>query len=178
MRIGIRKYKPNDAEEFQRAVLESVEHVSKWLPWCSKDYSIEDAEEWASGAQRSWEEGTDYRFIIEDQETKEILGAVGINQVVRQYMIGNLGFWVKASALNKGCCTQAAKLATEYAFKELGFNRIEIHVLTENKSSIAVAENLGGVFEGAFRNKIIFNGVPSPANCYSIIPSDYGIPAK
>ncbi len=175
MNVGIRRYKELDAAEFQKAVLESVPHVSKWLSWCSDTYSIDDAKLWASSATEMWENGTDYRFVVEDLDTSTILGSVGINQVVAQHKVGNLGYWVRSSALNKGVCTQAAKLAVEFAFRELSFQRIEIHVLTENTSSKAVASKLGGVSEGIFRNKLMHNGVSMPANCYSIIPSDYGI---
>lgn len=175
MPIGIRKYRETDAEAFQQAVLESVEHVSKWLPWCTKDYNINDAKSWVSTAQKNWENGSDYRFLIENLESFEILGAVGINQVVTQHQVGNLGYWVRASALNKGYCTQAAKLAIKYAFSELGFKRIEIHVLTENKGSNAVALKLGGTFEGTLRNKLMFNGRSMPANCYSVILGDYEV---
>ena len=175
MSIGIRKYKESDAEAFQQAVLESVEHVSKWLSWCTEDYRIDDANLWVSSAHKTWENGSNYRFLIENLDNFEILGAVGINQVVTQHQVGNLGYWIRASALNKGYCTQAAKLAIKYAFSELDFKRIEIHVLTENKESNAVALNLGGTFEGTVRNKLMHNGTSMPANCYSVIPDDYGI---
>ena len=175
MQVGIRRYEELDATEFQNAVLESVPHVSKWLPWCSDKYSIDDAKLWASSARETWDSGTDYRFVIEDVDCSLLLGSVGINQVVKQHKVGNLGYWVRSSALNKSVCTQAAKLAIEYAFRELGFQRIEIHVLTENGPSNAVASKLGGVCEGIFRNKLIYNGASMPAYCYSVIPSDYGI---
>jgi len=175
MHVGIRKYKESDADESQEAVLESVDHLSKWLSWCNSDYRIEDARQWASSAKRTWENGTDYRFVVEDQNTGGILGSVGINQVVDQHKVGNLGYWIRKSAINNGVCTRAARQVVEFAFRELGFQRIEIHALCENEPSNIVASNIGGVFEGVFRNKLIFEGKSMPANCYSVIPSDYGI---
>ena len=153
--------------------MESVEHLSKWLPWCTPDYSISDSTEWAKSAADTWESGTDYRFIIEDTKTFQILGTVGINQVVPQHKTGNLGYWVRKSAMNKGVCTQSARQVAAFAFEKLGFQRIEIHILTDNKASNAVASKLGGKYEGIFRNKLFFNGKSLPAKCYSIVPSDY-----
>jgi ribosomal-protein-alanine N-acetyltransferase len=72
--------------------------------------------------------------------------------------------------LNKGVCSLAAKLAIEYAFKNLNFNRIEIVVLENNFSSIRVAEKVGANYEGTFKNKISLNGISLPARCYSVIP--------
>ena len=175
MDIAIRRYRASDAEAFHAAVLESTGHISAWLPWCTPDYSIEDATEWAASAARTWEEGSDYRFVIEDRDTLQFLGSVGINQVVHQHRIGNLGYWVRKSAINNDVCTRAARLAVRTAFEQLGFQRIEIHVHTENAASNRVAAKLGGLYEGIVRNKLWFKGASVPAKCYSIIPGDYGI---
>lgn len=175
MKIYIRQFRPSDAKALYEAVLESVEHVSAWLPWCSEAYSMEDAELWASSARETWNQGSDFRFVIEDQDTLELLGSVGISQVVTQHRVGNLGYWIRASALNKGVCTEAAKQALKVSFQSLNFQRIEVHVLTDNQASNAVALKIGGVFEGVQRNKLMFNGVSLPANCYSLIPADMGL---
>ena len=108
--IAIRQFKEGDAKEFQAAVLESVEHFSEWLPWCTPAYSIQDATDWANSASHTWREGTDYRFLIEDAETGRILGSVGINQVIAQHKQGNLGYWVCKSAINYDICTRYAGL--------------------------------------------------------------------
>ena len=171
--VAIRQFKESDAKEFQAAVLESVEHLSKWLPWCTPDYSIQDATDWANSASQSWTAGTDYRFLVEDAKTGRILGSVGINQVVAQHKRGNLGYWVRKSAINQGICTRAARLVVLYAFETLGFQRLEIHVHTNNDASNAVAAKLGGVYEGTFRNKLVYRGQSLPAKCYSIVPADY-----
>ena len=173
MEISIRKFKESDAQEFHSSVIESVGHISVWLPWCTPSYSLEDAKDWTTSAATVWRAGTDYRFIIEDSVTKKILGTVGINQVVHQHKIGNIGYWVRKSAINKGVCTKAARLVVKYAFTELGFQRIEVHVHEENIASNSVASKLGGEYEGVFRNKLFFNGKSVPAKCYSVIPSDY-----
>ncbi len=173
MKVSIRQYKESDAQEFQAAVLESVEHLSAWLPWCTLDYSIQDATDWANSAAQTWRDGTDYRFLIEDAKTGRVLGSVGINQVVSQHKRGNLGYWVRKSAINQGVCTQAARQVVSYAFENLGFQRLEIHVLVNNHASNAVAAKLGGVYEGTCRNKLVNKGKSLPAKCYSIIPADY-----
>lgn len=172
MKIAVRPLTASDAQVFHQAVLESVEHVSEWLPWCSPYYSIEDARQWASNAVESWNGGTDYRFVIEDTDSATFLGSCGINHV-SQHRVGNFGYWVRKTALNQGVCTAASRLAIRFAFEELGFQRLEVQVPIDNHASNAVAAKLGGVYEGIFRNKLILKGLSSPAMCYSIIPSDY-----
>jgi RimJ/RimL family protein N-acetyltransferase len=175
MRVGIRQFKTSDADGFYEAVRESIAHISPWLPWCTTDYSKQDAELWVASADEAWASGTDFRFIIEDRDSGKILGSVAINQVIKHNKTGNLGYWVRASALGCGVCTEAARQAIRYAFVELGFLRIEVQILTDNVVSGRVAERLGGVYEGTFRNKLFIHGHSRPAKCYSIIPSDYGL---
>jgi RimJ/RimL family protein N-acetyltransferase len=130
---------------------------------------------WTSSAASCWDNGTDYRFVVVDACSDDILGGVGINQVVAQHQAGNLGYWVRTSALNRGVCTTAARLACEFAFQHLKFVRLDVHVHPDNMASNSVAVKLGGVFEGTQRNRIMMHGEPCAANCYSIIPSDLGI---
>ena len=173
MTIQIRKYEITDAELLFAAVTESIEHVSKWLPWCTENYSMSDADLWVRQSVEAWDRGDEYRFMIEDGKTKKILGAVGISQIVKAHKVGNLGYWVRKSALGRGVAGIAGRKAIEYAFDHLDMQRIEIHVLPENAASNAVAVSLGGMFEGVFRNKIVMHGKSLAANCYSVVPSDY-----
>lgn len=153
--------------------MSSVDHLSEWLSWCTPNYSIADAVDWARSAQDNWDSGQGYAFLIEGTGTGEVLGCVGIHQIVQQHKIGNLGYWVRNTANNQGLCSSAARQAIAFAFEHLGFERIEVHVQVENHASNAVASKLGGLYEGVFRNKLVFHGVSVPAKCYSIIPSDY-----
>ncbi len=175
MDIGIRKFTPDDAEEFLIAVRESVAHVSPWLAWCTSEYAMQDAVDWVCTAEQVWQDGSDYRFVVEDKSTGDLLGSVGICPVVKELKCGSLGYWVRKSACNKGVCEIAARLAVVTAFKELDLQRIEVFVHPENHASNAVAAKLGGAFEGTQRNKIIFFGELIDANCYSIVPADYGL---
>lgn len=175
MNITIRKFRPNDTQPFYDAVIESVEQISPWLSWCTTDYSLKRVEDWVRFAQKNWDSNKEYCFIIENADTDKILGSVAINQLTPEHHIGNLGYWVRTSAQNQGVATKASRLAIHYAFEELSLKRIEVHVLKDNHASNAVAKNLGGVFEGCFRNKLLNQGQSLAANCYSIIPEDYKI---
>lgn len=175
MEITIRKFRQEDAHGFHQAILESVAHVSPWLGWCTADYSLVQATEWATTAAQLWEQKAEYRFVIQDAQSQMILGSVGLNQIVHQHKVANLGYWVRKSAIGKGVCTNATRQVIQYAFEHLDLKRIEIHALPENQASNAVALKVGGVYEGRFRNKLINQGQSLAANCYSVVPSDYDV---
>jgi RimJ/RimL family protein N-acetyltransferase len=172
MDINIRKFKTGDTPELYAAVRESISHLSPWLCWCTPAYSMADAEFWVTTAEQEWNAGNDFRFVIECKLTGKLLGSVAINQVIQQHKIGNLGYWIRQSALNQGVCTKAARKAIEYGFNHLQLQRIEICALEDNTASSAVAEKLGGIYEGILRNKLFHNGKSYPAKCYSLIPGD------
>lgn len=176
MDINIRKFKEDDALELYAAVRESIDHLSPWLCWCTPAYSIADAEFWVTTAEQEWNAGNDYRFVIECSHTKKLLGSVAINQVIQQHKIGNLGYWIRQSALNQGVCTKAARMIIEYGFNQLQLQRIEICALEANTASIAIAEKLGATYEGILRNKLFHYGKSYAAKCYSLIPNDIKTP--
>jgi len=175
MEIRIRNCNADDVTPFLAAVAESADHLSPWLSWCTPDYGTEEARAWISTSEECWRDGTDYRMLIEEVSTGSILGSVGLNQIIDDYGIGNLGYWVRKSAINKNICATASRWFVELAFKELDFKRIEITIHPDNHASNAVAVKIGATYEGILRNKIIHDGVSTAAKCYSIIPSDYDL---
>lgn len=173
MDVTIRKFLPSDIDGFYEAVIESIDHVSPWLPWCTPEYSRQHAESWVMSAEEAWSSGEDYRFIIECKQSKKILGSVGFNHINTMHRIANLGYWVRRSALGQGVTLKAAQRAIQFAFSEMNIHRIEVIVLPNNIASLAIAHKLGGKHEGTLRNKLHLHGQSYDAECFSIIPSDY-----
>ena len=175
MEIRIRQFTADDAASFLAAITESVDHLSPWLAWCSRNYGMEEAHEWASTSDKHWRDGTDYRMLIEEVSSGQVLGSVGLNQIVDDCGISNLGYWVRQSAINQNVCATASRQFVELLFEEYSFKRIEITIHPDNHASNAVAIKIGAAYEGIFRNKIVHNGISVAAKCYSIIPEDYSL---
>lgn len=175
MEIEIRPYMAGDANKLHEAVRVSIGHLSPWLPWCSEAYSLDDARFWVDTAPEAWQQGTDYRFGIFAVADGRLLGGVGINQLIEQHKIGNLGYWVRSDATGLGVARRAARQALEYGFNQLRLMRIEVYVLRDNHASRKVAESLGGEYEGLLRNKLYHLGKPQAAHCYGVIPADLNL---
>ncbi|HJV51122.1 MAG TPA: GNAT family protein [Noviherbaspirillum sp.] len=171
-RIVVRPFVTEDAQSFFAAVRESVESLSYWFPWCYPGYSQADAESWIRYCLQSWESNAEFPMGIFDAATGDCLGGTGINHLSRAYNFGNLGYWVCESRRANGIASAAARFATDIAFTELKLTRLEIFVLPHNVSSQHVAEKLGATREGIARNRLLFQGRPSDAIAYSLIPSD------
>lgn len=170
MEITLRKFESTDAENFFQAVKESVGHVSPWLAWCDEAYNIEKAQHWVKDSIDAWETGREYRYVIIEKHRGEILGSVAINQIVTEHRIGNIGYWVRKSALGSNVCTKAVKQLVNEGFQRWGFQRLEIVIAEDNLASCRVAEKVGAIFEGTFNNKLRLHERPIAAKCYSLVP--------
>lgn len=172
MKIGIRPYSIEDIQELYSVVADSFDHLSPWMPWCHANYQINDTKSWVEDCIHAWEAETAFRYLIYDDLTARLLGAVGLERVDTSHKIAELGYWVSSAALDRGVATSATTLAVNAGFGVHGLKRIEIYVLPGNKASNKVAKNIGAIYEGKLRNRLFHHDKSRPANAYSLIPSD------
>jgi ribosomal-protein-serine acetyltransferase len=168
--IRIRPYQIDDIEPLCRVVKESATELSQWMPWCHENYSIDDTKFWVNLCLNDWQSQSAFRYLIEDSFTKEILGSVGLERIIKDHRVAELGYWVASKHYQKGIATKASLLAVADAFLTHGLQRVEIMVLEYNLASNKVAEKIGAHFEGKLRNRLFHNGESHTANCYSLIP--------
>lgn len=168
----VRRFQPADAPSFYAAVQESIHELTYWMPWCSKDYSLSDAQAWIKTTIDLWDAGAEYPLGIFDADTGAVVGGTGVNHLNRAYRIGNIGYWVSSSRTGQGVARLAARQAALLGFTELGLTRLEIVVLTHNKASQRVAEAIGATLECEARNRLYFQGRPHSAYVYSLTPDD------
>ena len=113
MTIKIRAYKIEDINDLYDAVIESKEHLSKWMPWCHEQYNKNDTEQWVTSSIEAWDNQSEYRFLIENLVTGKILGAIGISRIIKCHKVAEIGYWVRQSEVNKGVCKEAAHQANQ-----------------------------------------------------------------
>ncbi len=113
-------------------------------------------------------------FIACVTESHEPIGYCGFMNInlrdskVETYMgIGNKEFW------GKGYGEEIKKLLVEYAFEELGVNRVYSYVWPNNKGMIKINQNLGLKIEGHLRQDVFSHGVYRDRLLMSILKEDY-----
>jgi RimJ/RimL family protein N-acetyltransferase len=170
--ILIRTYHEEDARALYEAARESIAEVSPWLPWCHKNYSIEETREFIASRESASRDGEWYSFGIFEKDGGRFLGGVGINFINRVHQMANLGYWVRTSAAGVGIATRATRLVASFAFEQLGLQRIEIVVAVGNIPSQRVAEKAGAVREGVLRNRLLIRGESQDAVMFSLVKED------
>jgi len=170
--IIIRKFDYSDIDPLYEAVRESIEEVSKWLPWCHPEYSKRETIDWFNFQADAWFNAREFNFAVVEKNTNRFIGGCGLNQIDYSNKLGNLGYWIRSADANKGYATKAAKLGACFGFEHLKLNRIEILMATGNTASKRVAEKIGAHPEGILRNRILLHDVPNDAYLFSLIPDD------
>jgi len=168
----IRPYRAEDASALYEAVRESLSEVSRWLPWCHENYSIEESKEFVGSREKAAYDGEWYSFAVFQREGGKFLGGVGLNFFNRVHQMANLGYWVRTSAAGRGVATNATRAVARFGFEELGLQRIEIVAAVGNLPSQRVAGKAGAVREGVLRKRLLIRGETQDAVLFSLVKED------
>jgi RimJ/RimL family protein N-acetyltransferase len=158
-----------DAEAIREVYSEP--DIRRWMGW--DDRPPDDAEARANieRATRAWEEGTWAVFRIVDAATDKVVG--GVNLRLGDHRIGEVSYFLRASARGRGLATRAVGLVVGWAFDELRLERIELRVHPENQASLRVAERAGFTREGVERASRAWpDGSRFDSVVYSLLPAD------
>ena len=170
--IMIRKIRMEDTELLAVAVKESIDELSLWMPWATKNYNRADSKEFITYSLKAWEDETEFSFFVFDKETKKLVGGCGLNQIDRQNKKANLGYWIRTNETGKGYATKAALLTAWFGLDDLKMNRIEIIASTENLASLKVAKRTGAHKEAILKRRLMVKNNSHDAALYAIFNLD------
>jgi RimJ/RimL family protein N-acetyltransferase len=171
--IMIRPYRAEDVDALYKAVRESINELTRWMPsWCHAGYTIDESRAFIMSRDEARAKEEEYSFGIFDARTLGYMGGVGLNHLVREYLYANLGYWVRTSCAGRGVASRAARLAARFGLEELGLQRIEIVAAVENVGSQRAAEKTGALREGILRKRLLHHGQSVDAVLYSLVAED------
>lgn len=168
-RVYLRALEP---EDYKRSVVWRNDDEI-WSMLGGRKYYVSEAYEqkWVNDAIFN---SRDIRLAVCDAETDTYIGNVYLTDIdyvnksaESHILIGDKDYW------GKGIATDAYRLLLEYAFEELGLNRIEALVLDTNTASIRMHKKCGYMEEGIKRSSIYKNGTYHNQIILSILRSEY-----
>jgi len=116
-----------------------------------------------------------YRWIVELNETKDIIGIIEI--VPTKYSLFDvyeIGYCISEKYWNKGYATEAINEVIKFMFEQIEVKVIYAESPEENKASQKVLEKSNMKYEGLIRNRMIGNdGKGINLKSYSITKEDY-----
>ena len=144
-RLVICPMMPGDGQEVFKAIDESRDLFSLWLPWVGDVKTWEDSEITAHEFYAGFIQRKNMNLVI--KYNQQIIGMCGFNTLNWHISSGSIGYWCLKSEQGKGYIKEAVAALTIYAFKIMNLKRISILCDDENIKSIRVAKSLGYTLE-------------------------------
>jgi RimJ/RimL family protein N-acetyltransferase len=133
--------------------------------------NAEDYRCYAEEAARS----TDPRhYAVIDRKTRQAIGTLALMRMDPKHGVIEVGTVMFSPLLQQTrMSTEAQFLLMTYVFDELGYRRFEWKCDSLNAPSRKTAERLGFLFEGVFRQAIVYRGRNRDTAWYSIIDKEW-----
>jgi ribosomal-protein-alanine N-acetyltransferase len=119
----------------------------------------------AEGTGRWW-------GICEPGAPAELIGAVGLNDIVARHRRGEVGYWLLPPWWSRGLASECLSAVVAHAFDALALHRLAAEVDVGNDRSAAVLRRLGFRLEGVRRGYEIKDGRHLDLEVYSRLATD------
>jgi RimJ/RimL family protein N-acetyltransferase len=169
--ITLRKLRRSDAAPIQRHA--NNRDIARFLPRLPSPYTMDEARKWITTTSRLARQGKAYNFGIEDGESGEIVGMIGLRNVNRHDRNAEIGYWVGKSFQRRGYAGEALRLILRFALGELRLVRVYAVVHQQNIGSIRLLEKIGFVREGVWRKASLMSRRWSDVYTYGILKEEY-----
>ncbi|MGC4941908.1 GNAT family N-acetyltransferase [Kribbella sp. DT2] len=100
-----------------------------------------DGEEWFKTQQENWASGKRLAFAV--LEAGKLLGSVVLKEVAPGKPTAEVGYWTAAAARGRGVAPRALESLTQWAFRSVGIEAIDLIHQVDNPGSCRVAEKTG-----------------------------------
>lgn len=147
--IVLRMLDGRHADELFRLTDKNREHLRSYLPWIDQVRTSMDSGGFIQSGLQQF--ANDNGFHAGIWLNNELAGVIGYHYWHWANRRTELGFWLGAEFQGQGLMTSACRTFTEYAFVELGLQRVEIQCASDNLRSRAIPERLGFTKEGVRR---------------------------
>lgn len=145
----LRELTSEDAGSLNALVDSNRKYLRQWLPWVDMQQGAHDSGQFIERARKDNRAGVALTLGIEHQG--DIVGVIGFHEFDNDNRQTSMGFWISSSHQGNGIVTSSCTRLIEYAFTDLGLNRVVMRMAEDNVPSRRVAERNGLVYEGTCR---------------------------
>lgn len=146
-RLILRAWNNSDINDLVEG-LNNIE-VSKWLAFVPYPYTKEDAKKFIEYATKS----NNYEFAIVLKEENKVIGGTALANIKNKTAGG--GIWINEKYWGKGYGKEAFNKRIEFAFDNLGLDKLQNGYFKGNEKSFKMQESLGYIKNGIIKDKFI-----------------------
>lgn len=146
-RLILRAWNDSDINDLVEG-LNNIE-VSKWLAFVPYPYTKEDAKKFIEYAKES----NNYEFAIVLKKENKVIGGTALANIKDKTAGG--GIWINAKYWGNGYGKEAFNKRIEFAFDNLGLDKLQNGYFKGNEKSFKMQESLGYIKNGIIKDKFI-----------------------
>ena len=167
--------RPLQWEDCSNLLLFSLQEPELWKYSLVRVAGKENLENYIKTALEARAAGKEYPFIVFDKRTQEYAGTTRFYDIQLSHKSVQLGYtWYgkkfHGTGLNKHC----KYLLLQFAFEQMGMERVEFRADNTNERSIAAMKSIGCVEEGVLRsNTLKPDGTRRDSIVLSILKSEW-----
>ena len=173
-RLVLRCWQPSDAPQLSQALVESREHLLRWMPWAIHEpLTLAERVQWLRSTRGKFDMDVDFIYGVFDRQETRVLGSSGLHTRLGEGA-REIGYWIHKDFINQGLATELSAALTRVAFEIEHVCRVEIHCDPLNLASAAVPRKLGYTHEGTLRARSLnYDGSPSDSMIWTLFPEEY-----
>lgn len=164
--------KLSDAQEIFNAVDSQREYLGEWLPFVPFIKEVADEEKFIQSNLETLEQTKEYVFCI--RKNGNFVGLISFIKTDKANQKTEIGYWILKEFQKQGIVTKSVERLCDFAFNELGMNRLQIRCAVGNLPSKGIPKRLNFVFEGIERQgERASEGVFRDLEVYSKLKEDF-----
>jgi ribosomal-protein-serine acetyltransferase len=169
--IELKQLEPSDSAGIFEVIDNQREYLGRWLPFVEYTRELTDTENFVASVVNAPEDQFEYVFAI--RKNGKFVGLIGFKETDKKNKSTDIGYWISEKYQKQGIVTNSVEKLCDFAFNELGINRIQIRCAVENTPSNNVPKRLGFKLEGVEKQGELLSGnVFTDLYIYSKLKSD------
>ena len=117
-------------------------------------YTLTAAKSWIVGLSHRYRTGSAVHFAISLLESKQLIGAIALNEINRDNANAELDVWIGQPWQRQGYASEALQLVLDFAFKQMDLHRIYSYHFSEDLRSAKFLLKHGFAQEGVLRQAV------------------------
>jgi len=170
--VELRLLEERHTELVYETVRENRAYLAEWLSWAREEPAPEKTRAFIRSALERFAHRNGMTLGIWYQGT--FVGIISYVYIRWRDRRTEIGYWLAKAYQGRGIITRAVRALCQYAFEELGLNRVEIRCATGNIRSCAIAERVGFTREGVMRQYAAREGGFDDMALYGLLAEEWG----